>query len=137
MDEYARVVLSYRQVSWRGCSHPYVLPAAAGGVDQLCVGGRVDGRRGALGCGCCWCWRWWCARWRGRWRRRGTTWMLRSVLLLPIGGLMSYGSPEATERAATPEMQKRMAVVGPIANLGFGLVLGATGADGVAADRSV
>jgi Zn-dependent protease/predicted transcriptional regulator len=50
---------------------------------------------------------------------------VRSVLLLPIGGLLSYGSPEATERAATPEMQKRMAVVGPISNLSFGLVLGA------------
>ncbi len=50
---------------------------------------------------------------------------VRSILLLPIGGLMSYASPEATERASTPEMQKRMAVVGPIANLGFGLVLGA------------
>jgi Zn-dependent protease len=50
---------------------------------------------------------------------------VRSLLLLPIGGLMSYGSSEATERAATPEMQKRMAVVGPIANLSFGVVLGA------------
>jgi Zn-dependent protease len=50
---------------------------------------------------------------------------VRSLLLLPIGGLMSYGSSEATERASSPEMQKRMAVVGPIANLGFGVVLGA------------
>jgi Zn-dependent protease/predicted transcriptional regulator len=50
---------------------------------------------------------------------------VRSLLLLPIGGLMSYASSEATERASTPEMQKRMAVVGPIANLGFGVVLGA------------
>ncbi|MCU1320790.1 MAG: protease/CBS domain [Acidobacteriaceae bacterium] len=50
---------------------------------------------------------------------------VRSVLLLPIGGLTSYASPEASDRAATPEMQKRMAVIGPIANLGFGLLLGA------------
>jgi Zn-dependent protease/predicted transcriptional regulator len=48
---------------------------------------------------------------------------LRSVLLLPIGGLMSYASTEATERATTPEMQKRMAVIGPLANVGFGLLL--------------
>jgi Zn-dependent protease/predicted transcriptional regulator len=50
---------------------------------------------------------------------------IRSLLLLPTGGLMSYASPEATERASTPEMQKRMAVIGPIANLGFGVLLGA------------
>ena len=48
---------------------------------------------------------------------------LRSLLLLPFGGLMSYGSTEATERATTPEMQKRMAVIGPLANMGFGLLL--------------
>jgi Zn-dependent protease/predicted transcriptional regulator len=50
---------------------------------------------------------------------------MRSIMLLPIGGLVSYGSPEATERASTKEIERRMAVVGPLANLGFGLVLGA------------
>jgi Zn-dependent protease/predicted transcriptional regulator len=50
---------------------------------------------------------------------------LRSVLLLPIGGLLSYATSETTEKAATPEMQKRMAVIGPIANIGFGLLLAA------------
>src|ERR1700722_569667 len=50
---------------------------------------------------------------------------LRSVLLLPIGGLLSYATSEATERATTPEMQKRMAVIGPVANIGFGLLLAA------------
>ncbi len=50
---------------------------------------------------------------------------LRSILLLPTGGLPSYATPEATELASTPAMQKRMGVVGPIANVGFGLVLGA------------
>src|ERR1700677_3491820 len=50
---------------------------------------------------------------------------LRSVLLLPIGGLFTYASTEVTERASTPEMQKRMAVIGPIANIGFGLLLAA------------
>jgi len=50
---------------------------------------------------------------------------LRSILLLPTGGLFTYATPEATERASTPEMQKRMAIVGPIANFGFGLLLAA------------
>ena len=61
-------------------------------------------------------------------RSLGAAWFgleLRSVLLLPIGGLMSYATPEATEKAATPEMQKRMAVIGPLANIGFGLLLAA------------
>jgi Zn-dependent protease/predicted transcriptional regulator len=61
-------------------------------------------------------------------RALAATWFgleLRSVLLLPIGGLLSYATSEATERAATPEMQKRMAVIGPIANIGFGLLLAA------------
>jgi Zn-dependent protease len=50
---------------------------------------------------------------------------LRSILLLPTGGLLSFATPEATEHAASPEMQKRMAVIGPIANIGFGLLLAA------------
>jgi Zn-dependent protease/predicted transcriptional regulator len=61
-------------------------------------------------------------------RAIAATWFgleLRSVLLLPIGGLLSYATSEATERASTPEMQKSMAVVGPIANIGFGLLLAA------------
>jgi Zn-dependent protease/predicted transcriptional regulator len=61
-------------------------------------------------------------------RAVGAAWYgldLRSMLLLPTGGLFSYASSEATEKAETPEMQKRMAVVGPIANIGFGLLLAA------------
>jgi Zn-dependent protease len=61
-------------------------------------------------------------------RALGAAWFgldLRSILLLPIGGLFSYATPEATELAATPEMQKRMAVIGPIANISFGLLLAA------------
>ncbi len=61
-------------------------------------------------------------------RAIGAVWYgleLRSILLLPTGGLMSYATTEASERAATPEMQKRMAVIGPIVNIGFGLVLAA------------
>src|ERR1700730_4263930 len=45
-------------------------------------------------------------------RSLGAAWFgleLRSILLLPIGGLFSYATPEATELAATPGMQKRMA----------------------------
>jgi Zn-dependent protease len=61
-------------------------------------------------------------------RSVGAAWFgleLRSMLLLPIGGLFSYATPEATELAATPGMQKRMAVIGPITNIGFGLLLAA------------
>jgi Zn-dependent protease/predicted transcriptional regulator len=59
-------------------------------------------------------------------RAVGAAWFgldVRSILLLPTGGLFSYASSEATEKAETPEMQKRMAVIGPIANIGFGLLL--------------
>jgi CBS domain-containing protein len=48
---------------------------------------------------------------------------LRSVLLLPTGGLQSYATHEATEHAATPDMQKRMGIIGPITNILFGLLL--------------
>jgi Zn-dependent protease/CBS domain-containing protein len=50
---------------------------------------------------------------------------LRGILLLPTGGLMTYATLEATEHAADPAMQRRMAVVGPLANIGVGLLLGA------------
>ena len=59
-------------------------------------------------------------------RAVGAAWYgldLRSILLLPTGGLFSYATSEATEKAETPGMQKRMAVIGPIANIGFGLLL--------------
>jgi CBS domain-containing protein len=36
---------------------------------------------------------------------------------------MTYASPEATEHAAEPSMQRRMAIVGPLASLGVGLLL--------------
>ena len=50
---------------------------------------------------------------------------LRGILLLPTGGLMTYATLDATERAAQPAMQRRMAVIGPIASIGSGLLLGA------------
>jgi len=61
-------------------------------------------------------------------RAIGAAWFgldVRSILLLPVGGLMGYASTEASEKASTPEMQKRMAVIGPSVNIGFGLLLGA------------
>ncbi len=50
---------------------------------------------------------------------------LRGLLLLPTGALMTFATPEATERADSPEVQKRLALVGPVANIVFGLLLGA------------
>lgn len=48
---------------------------------------------------------------------------LKSVLLLPTGGLPTYASLEATERSTNAKVQKRMALVGPVANVMFGLTL--------------
>jgi CBS domain-containing protein/Zn-dependent protease len=48
---------------------------------------------------------------------------VRGVLLLPTGGLMSYATLEATERAAEPGIERRMAAVGPVASISFSLLL--------------
>lgn len=48
---------------------------------------------------------------------------LRGILLLPTGGLMSFATLEATERAAEPKIQRGMAIVGPLSSIGFGLLL--------------
>lgn len=48
---------------------------------------------------------------------------IRSLMLLPIGGLPSYTSPESTEKAAEGPTQIALAVVGPVANLLAALVL--------------
>lgn len=50
---------------------------------------------------------------------------LRSILLLPIGGLFSYANPDSSERAGEGAVQTYMAVVGPLANFGFALAVGA------------
>ena len=47
------------------------------------------------------------------------------ILLLPTGGLSTYATREATERAWGLAIERRMAVVGPLANIGFGLLLAA------------
>ncbi|HZD47623.1 MAG TPA: site-2 protease family protein [Silvibacterium sp.] len=56
---------------------------------------------------------------------------LRSILLLPIGGLFSYSTPESAERAVDGRVQIVLALTGPIANFLFaaviaGLIAGAT-----------
>jgi predicted transcriptional regulator/Zn-dependent protease len=48
---------------------------------------------------------------------------VKSVLLLPTGGLQTYGSPEAVARAAEPKVQKWMALTGPTANAVFALTV--------------
>lgn len=46
---------------------------------------------------------------------------LRSLLLLPTGGLPTFASRQDTERAATPKIQLALAIVGPISNIIVGL----------------
>jgi Zn-dependent protease/predicted transcriptional regulator len=48
---------------------------------------------------------------------------LRAMLLLPTGGLPTYATVEATERAATPRAERILALAGPLANLLAGLVV--------------
>jgi len=50
---------------------------------------------------------------------------LSAILLLPSGGLQSFATPEATERASEPAVERTMALVGPLASIAFGLLLGA------------
>ena len=51
---------------------------------------------------------------------------LRTILLLPIGGLFAYANPESQELAASGSAQYALAASGPIANLLTALVLAAT-----------
>lgn len=48
---------------------------------------------------------------------------LRGLLLLPTGGLITFATIDATERAGTPGMQLRMAAIGPVASAVFGLLI--------------
>jgi CBS domain-containing protein len=48
---------------------------------------------------------------------------LRGLLLLPTGGVMTFATVDATERAAEPAMHRRLAAVGPVANTVFAVVL--------------
>ena len=48
---------------------------------------------------------------------------VKSVLLLPTGGLITYAGVEAEARAAERKVQRGMALVGPVTNFLFGLML--------------
>ena len=51
---------------------------------------------------------------------------LRTILLLPIGGLFAYANPESQELASSGSAQYALAASGPIANLATALALAAT-----------
>ena len=56
---------------------------------------------------------------------------IRSILLLPIGGLFSWATPDSAERATAGLVQYALAVAGPLANFFFaaliaGFITGAT-----------
>ena len=48
---------------------------------------------------------------------------LRSVLLLPVGGIQSYGSTDSLKRIGEPRVQRTMALAGPLASTVFGLTV--------------
>lgn len=50
---------------------------------------------------------------------------IRSVLLLPIGGLFSYSGPESAEHAVEPKIQLSLALAGPLASLVFAGIVAA------------
>jgi len=50
---------------------------------------------------------------------------VRSILLLPIGGLFSYASPEMAEQAADGWPQTALTLAGPLANLAFAALVAA------------
>lgn len=50
---------------------------------------------------------------------------IRSILLLPICGLISYASPDSAERAVEPRCQLALALTGPIANFIFAGIVAA------------
>ncbi len=48
---------------------------------------------------------------------------IRSILLLPIGGLLSYATPESAERATEGRVQIILAATGPLASLLFAAII--------------
>jgi Zn-dependent protease len=50
---------------------------------------------------------------------------IRSILLLPIGGLFSYAAPDSAERAVEPRVQMALALTGPVASLIFAGIVAA------------
>ena len=51
---------------------------------------------------------------------------LRTILLLPIGGLFAYANPESQELASSGSAQYALALAGPAANIATALILAAT-----------
>jgi Zn-dependent protease len=49
---------------------------------------------------------------------------LRTVMLLPTGGLFSYSNPESAERSLEPRIRNSMALAGPLASLFCALMIG-------------
>lgn len=50
---------------------------------------------------------------------------IRSVMLLPIGGLFAYAEPDSAEHAVEPGVQLALAIVGPLTNLVFAGIIAA------------
>jgi CBS domain-containing protein/Zn-dependent protease len=48
---------------------------------------------------------------------------IRNILLLPTGGLYAFATPESTQRAAVAEVQTPMAMLGPVANIFFAMIV--------------
>jgi predicted transcriptional regulator/Zn-dependent protease len=48
---------------------------------------------------------------------------VKSLLLLPTGGIQTYASPEAIARATEPSVSKWLALAGPVASTAFGLTV--------------
>jgi CBS domain-containing protein len=48
---------------------------------------------------------------------------IRSILLMPTGGLLIFASQDDTARSATPRIERWLAAAGPVANVLVGLVL--------------
>lgn len=48
---------------------------------------------------------------------------VKSILLLPTGGLLTYANPETEARAGESKIRRGMALVGPATNLLFGLII--------------
>lgn len=51
---------------------------------------------------------------------------IRSILLLPIGGLFSFSTAQSVDRANEPRTQVRLAVVGPLTNFSLALLCALT-----------
>jgi len=48
---------------------------------------------------------------------------VKSIVILPTGGLLTYATPEAEARAGETKIRRGMVLVGPLTNLLFGLIV--------------